>query len=107
MISKLFKIVIICVLLGGLCYTGACVYANFFQEDVETDDYTVPPVSKARYQIRIHNTGNVLYSNKVVGDGDKIGLYGYWELTEEKFEYRDSEIVLDREVFGKITVRRR
>lgn len=69
--------------------------------------YKHPDPEDAGYSIRIHNTGNTLYSNDVTQDGSVIILDGYWELVGEKYRAKDGIVELDQAIFGEIRVRRR
>ncbi len=102
MLTKFFKILFICVILGGLLYTGACVYSNFLQ-----GEFALPQGVKAEYAVTIKNSGNVLYTKAYSTNGSDIILNGYWELTKGKYKYHDNVITLDQDIFGEIIIRRR
>ena len=71
--------------------------------------YNLPDSDRAKYTLRIINTGNVLLAEKVESQGDVFVLDGYWELNKkgDKFVYREKVIRLDPGIFGVIEVRRR
>ena len=92
-------------LVVGVAYLGACIYANFIQR--EPGEYRVPSVTKAQYEITIHNTGKVLYADSYEYVGSEFILQGYWELIKSNFIFRDRQITLDESIFGEITVRSR
>jgi hypothetical protein len=97
--------VVICLLIVGLAYSGACIYANFIQRD--PGEYILPPIKKAQYEVAIRNTRNIIYTDDYDIEGTTYILNGYWELTGDKYKFRDHLISLDQEIFGKITVRSR
>lgn len=104
-ISRFFQIGVICLIIVGVAYVGACAYVNFIQ--IQPGEYKLPKVENAQYEILIHNTRNVLYSNNYETVGPEISLQGYWELVDNKYRFNKENIVLNREIFGKITVRKR
>lgn len=89
----------------GIVYVGACVYGNYFA--ATTNPYKIPDVEKARYSITVKNTGNLLYSNDVEENGSFVIIQGFWELQGQKFVYKDTQIILNSEIFGPIAVKER
>lgn len=100
--GSFFKIIIIIMLIVGILYAGACVYENWIKQ--EPGEYKLP---EATFEIRIRNTGNVLYTDIYDTQGSSIILRGYWEVIDEKYKFRDREIILDKKIFGEIIIRRR
>ncbi len=96
---------IIIMIIVGVLYAGTCVYANFMQKAL--GEYKVPSIEEAKYEFTIRNTGNVLFSGIYSTRGAEFTLTGYWELVDDKYKYRDSQLKLDQKIFGTITVRRR
>lgn len=80
---------------------GGCVYVNFFQggeSDVLPD---------TRYEIILHATNAVLYSNDAVDNGQTVTVDGYYELVDDRYQYRAATLKLERYYWGPITVRRK
>lgn len=104
-IGKIIKIGILLMVIVGVAYVGACVYGNYSPNI--TNPYKIPDADSAKYSVTVKNTGNLLYSNDVKQEGDIIIIKGFWELQGQKFVYRDIQFILDREVFGPVTVKER
>ncbi len=102
-LSGILKIVVLVFMVIGLAYLGACAYANFIQNRV----VNAPDSNKAQYEVVVTATGTTLYSDEVLQNGAIIKLEGYFEMVDGKWRYRDGEITLDQDIFGKIVVRRR
>jgi hypothetical protein len=109
LIKKLLAGVIILALLAGLSYLGACIYFNMtvFQPIVE-----VPDAYEAKYSFKIVATGNTLLTDEYTQEGTdegsrKFTLHGFWELTDDEFEYNNGDITLDETYFGEIKMRYR
>lgn len=107
MLSKMIKVVILVALLGGLAYAGACIYGNFFTQSNVGDGLKLPSAEKAAYAVHIKNTGNLLLTNSFEQHGSVYILHGYFEIVGQGFKYREGDIILDEQIFGEITVRRR
>lgn len=105
MLSRFFKIIIMIVVIVGVVYCGACIYANFIQSD--TGEYKIPSEKQAEYEITIRNTRNVFFTDEYNQEGSKIICQGYWELVDGKYKFRDREITFDKAIFGEIIIRRR
>lgn len=95
---------IIVMIVVGLFYAGISVYANL---QTQLGEYKLPSSSEAKYEFTIRNTGSVLYTDIYSIRGMEFTLIGYWELVEDKYQYRDRQLILDQQIFGTITVRRR
>lgn len=105
MISRITKLIVLIAIILAIAYLGACVYANWFDKKIQS--YEVPPIPEAQYQFIIRNTGNVLFTDNYEINGSLIKVNGFWALIDGKFEYRDKELILDKEVFGEIIIRSR
>lgn len=111
MLSKMIKGIILLILLGLLFMVGTCVYANFIQKpDLGIPE--LPEPKDAGYSVHIKNTGGLLLTNDIEIFGEDEGskiyvLHGYWELSGQDFIFRDQDIVLNENIFGKITIRGR
>lgn len=104
-ISRSMQVIVIILLIVGLAYVGACVYSNFIQG--EPGEYKVPSINKAHYELVIHNTGVVLFTDDYETTPLGYSLNGYWELVDNKYRYRDSLLIIRPDIFGKITIRER
>jgi len=103
--KRIIQVGVILVIGFILVYGGIVIYGNFFA--LNAAPYSMPDSDKASHSITIKNTGNTLLSNNVEQIGSVVILDGYWELVGQKFKYRDDKLVLDRVVFGPVTVRAR
>lgn len=104
-VTKFFKLIVMVIIILGVVYCGSCVYANFIQGD--TGEYKLPSEKQAEFEITIHNTRNVFYTDEYSQEGSRITCRGYWELLDGKYKYRDIELTLDKAIFGEITIRER
>lgn len=102
--SKFFRLIVTFLVIIGIAYIGIAIFANC---QPDPGEYKLPKVSKAQYEIIIENTQNVFYSNEYKAVGSAIKLDSYWELTDNKYQFKDRQITLDKSIFGEITVRRR
>lgn len=97
-------LIIIClVLIVG--WVGICIYANVTNFGETT--YTMPDPEKARYSLRIINTGNYILTSKLIQDGNTLTVDGFWQLEGKKFKHHDGQITLDKTIFGPIEVLKR
>lgn len=105
-IKKIIMVLILLVILAVIFGVGISVWANFFRtpEGALPD---MPDVEKATYSVLIENTGNLLLTGDYEHQGNIYILKGFWELTGQKWRYRESQLVLDEAIFGKITIERR
>lgn len=103
------KWIIIPIIVVGLAYAGVTCYANFVDKGSSSG---VPDPAKARFTLRIENTGGMILTNKLNQEGDTPGqrVYtatGYWEFVGKKFLYRNETLILEEKIFGLIKVGRR
>lgn len=105
-LKKMILVLILLVILAVLFGVGMSVYANFFMKP-EGAIPEMPDIEEATYSVLIKNTGNLLFTNDYEHYGNTYILKGFWELTGQKWTYRDSQLVLDEGIFGKIEVERR
>jgi len=106
MVTGFFKIFVIIMIVAGVLYAGTCVYGNFLQKS--PGDVEIPSVGKARYELKILNTNNMLYTDEISTHGSSLTLNGYWEHAKDnKYVYRDNQLILDQGVYGTIIIRRR
>lgn len=105
--GRVIKILLLVLILAGLAYLGACVYANFFAFNAANPEADLPKAEKAPYVVVIENTGNMFFTAKYDQYGSTIILHGYWEQVGNKFQYRDRDLILDQAIYGTITVRAR
>lgn len=112
MLSKIIKIGLICLILLGILYFGACVYDNFFGKHSPPGAIEMPGANEATYSLTIKNTGGLIFTNKYEQFGEKPGeriyvLHGYWELIGQEFRYNEKDLVMNEKIFGEITLKRR
>jgi len=105
-IKKMILILVLLVIVAVLFWIGMSVYANFFQKP-EGSLPEMPDIEKATYSVLIKNTHNLLLTDEYEKQGTIYILDGYWQLMGQKWEYRDSRLVLDEAIFGTIEVKRR
>lgn len=105
-LSIILKIMAICAVVVGVLWFGLSIWGNIAGNGDEIPD--PPKENKAAYEIMLHATGQSIYSDKVadLGNGN-YEIQGYYELVEDKWIYRKTDIKLDKYYFGDITVRRR
>ena len=108
----IIKILIVVVIVAVLALVlGPCVYYNFIAGD-ESGMPNMPKVDKASHSVYIENTGNLILTDDYEVHGTEVGkriyvLHGFWEFSGSKFKYKDGDIILDEQIFGEITVKRR
>jgi len=105
-LKKMLLILIILIVLAGVFWVGMSIYANFFRSPQGAIP-NMPALDKATYSVYIENTGNLLLVDSYEHQGSFYILSGYFELVGQKWKYKDSELVLDEAIFGKIEVKRR
>ncbi len=105
-IKKMILILILLVIVAVLFGVGVSVWANFFRTP-EGAIPNMPNVEKATYSVLIKNTGNLLLTDDYENYGGFYILNGFWELIGQKWVYRETELMLDEAIFGKITIERR
>lgn len=107
---RVIKVIILIVMIGMLAYGGLCVYANCIAKDPTRLE--MPTEEEAPYSFLVENTGTLILTDEYEQFGDTAGsrkyiLHGYWEMVGMEFQYRESDIILQEQVFGEITVRQR
>lgn len=111
MFGTIIKVIILVVILGVIAYVGLVVWTcNVGPNNPNQAD--IPKVDEAAYSVYIENTGNLILTDDYEAIGSEVGkrvfiLHGFWEMRGQEFVYKDSELVLDEGIFGKITVKRR
>ena len=106
--GTLVKVFLIIMIIGIIVYAGACVYANFIEPNMSKQEVIqAPKVETASYEVIIVNTGTVYLSNQVSRVGSFVKMEGYWELVGTKYVSRNRTILLDENIFGKISVNMR
>ena len=101
-----FWAVIIIIIFGvlWLILSGVANCTNFGEPEE-------PGINKAQYEVFIHANAKTLYTDDLdaVADGKYLSyvLHGYYEYFDDKFEYRDKDLLLEERYFGKISVNKR
>jgi len=104
------KVIRVIMVIGFICllgYLGACAYANFFSGDTASSKIKLPEAKEAKIEVIIENSGMVYLTNVVTETGSIVKLSGFWELSGDSFKYRNRELILDRNIYGNITIHRR
>jgi hypothetical protein len=81
-------------IVGSLVYVGACIYGNV-KANPGTPQIQYPDSSKAGYEVVIVNTGRLILTDSVIRTGSIVKLNGYWELSGQKYIYRDRQFIID------------
>ena len=107
--GKFILIIIGIIFLCGLAYVIFSVAVTCGGPD--TNPHDMPDADKATHSFS-WSSGGLAFSSDYETHGSEVGkrifiLHGYWELRGQKFKYLDGDIVLDENIFGKITVKRR
>jgi len=103
--------VLVLVLIVVIGWVGLNVWSCVMDKPT-TGQPDMPEVKEASHSVYIENTGNLLLTNDYEVMGDEAGsrvfiLHGFWELTGQDFKYKSGDIVLDENIFGEITIKRR
>jgi len=111
MLSNIIKVLIIISIIAGVGYAAVTVYSCITHEP-STGLPDMPDAKDAQYGVHIENTGNLLLTNDYEIHGTEPGsrvivLHTFWEVSGNKFKYRQTILVLEEKIFGKITIRRR
>lgn len=112
MLSSIIKIIILIAIVGVLALVvGPCVYFNFLEKS-EASQPEMPKQDKATHSFYIENTGGLILASDYEQHGEKVGsrifiLHGFWEMRGSKFKFVDGEVILDENIFGEITIKRR
>ncbi len=109
---KLITIIILIVGVLGVGYFGLTVYSNCAGPGQGSAQYDMPEQAEATHSFYINNTGGLILSSDYDQHGQGVGerlflLHGYWELRGKDFKFVDGDIILDENIFGEITVKRR
>ena len=113
MIGNIIKFLLLIILLGVIAYVGFTCYVNFVEKPGEVGNIPEPPAAaEASYSVYVENTGELYFTDNIEQHGDTPGkrlyvLSGYWHTSGQKFNYRADTAILDENIFGKITVKRR
>lgn len=95
-----FLIIGVIVLYGAIVIYGNIQFAN-------ANPYKVPDADKAAYSARIINTGLTFYSDDAIKQGKMLKMQGYWDLTDGKYRYLKTDLILDEDIFGPIRLTKR
>jgi len=112
MLSGIIKVIIIVAIVGVLgVVVGPCVYYNFLEKP-ETGQLEMPEIDEATHSVHIENTGGFILTSDYEQHGESVGsrlfiLHGFWEMRGNKFKFVAGDVVLDENIFGKITVKKR
>jgi len=87
-------------------WVGLSIYGNLVNQN-QQPSLNMPNIKKAAYSVYIVNTSNLVLTNEYEKRGDTYILRGYWELIEQDWQYRSTDIILDQVVFGEIIIKRR
>lgn len=108
-LSITIKILIIFFLILAVGWAGTCAYANFFHKDTpQLNTPKMPEIDKAGYTIYMKATRQTILTDD--WQEGRPGIYlikGYWEVIEDEYKYRDSNLTLNEEYFGEIIIRKR
>ncbi len=109
LIKRMFTLAGILVMLIVIALFGTCIWVNITHggNQVGTENPAPPDISKAQYTVYVENTGTLLYTNNVDEKGNILVLTGFWELKGQTWTYNKGAIILDKAIFGVITVGRR
>ena len=105
-IKKLIITMVLLVVLAGVGWVGISIYANFIESPFESSS-AMPEKEEAKFTVLIENTNNTLLTAKYEHSGNIYILHGFWELVGQDWRYRDTDLMLDESIFGKITIKRR
>ena len=109
----LVKIIATIALIGMIGYVGACAYGNWIAKEPPTNDQPqLPDVNDAAYSLYVVNTGTVLFTDDFEQYGELVGertyvLHGYFEQSGTGFVYKDTDMILQEQLFGEINLKRR
>lgn len=111
MVKFIIGIVLALVLLVIVGWVGLNIYSCAIDKPT-TGQPEMPEVAEASHSVYIENTGNLLLASDYEVHGPEVGsrviiLHGFWEMRGQGFEYKPEDIVLDENIFGIITVKRR
>lgn len=111
MLSTIIKITILIALVLFIAWAGLCVYRNFIAKS-ETGRPDMPCKEDATHSFYIENTGGLIlasdYEQHGVMTGSRIFiLHGFWEMRGSKFKFVEGDVILDENIFGEITVKKR
>ena len=114
MLSRAIKIIILLILVGLVGWIGLSVYSCYDRQN-NTGQSGLPDMPKeedATHSVYIENSGNLLLTSNYevhgVTPGSRIFvLHTFWELSGQKFVYKNTDVILDEGIFGQITIKRR
>ena len=100
------------VIIGGISiavFFGAIsIYANITEDNPGSGPPKPPDISKAAYEVKIVNTGNVIYTDSFEQLAEGVyTLHGYYEIHDGKYKLRKFDITLDEHFFGDIIIKKR
>ena len=108
MLNALIKVIIIIILLLGLAYGGITIIscANYGKVDGEIK---MPSERRASHTIYFENTGGMILADDFIEDqaAGVITVNGYWEISGDRYVYKDNNITIDEAIFGPVTVKPR
>jgi len=112
MLSNIIKVaILIAIVLFLAVVVGPCVYYNFLEKP-DTGRPEMPGIEDATHSFYIENTGGLILASDYEQHGQTVGarifiLHGFWEMRGKDFKFMAGDIVLDENIFGEITVKRR
>ena len=111
-IKTIILVIVLIVILAVVALViGPCVYYTWFDKP-DTGRPDMPDIEEATHSFYIENSGGLILASDYEQIGDVVGsrifvLHGFWELRGKDFKFVAGEVVLDENIFGKITMKRR
>ena len=111
MLSTVIKLIILVILLALVAWIALSVY-SCFNRTTDTGLPDMPDPEEVTYSVYVENSGNLLLTDDYEVHGVEVGkrifiLHSFWELSGQKFKFKNADIVLDEAIFGVITIKRR
>jgi hypothetical protein len=100
------------VIIGGIViavlFLSISIYANATEDKLTGGVPKPPAIDKAAWEVKIANTGNVIYTNSwEQPDAGIYLLHGYYELNGGKYKRHKNDLALDEYFFGDIIIKKR
>jgi len=101
-------VLFIFVVVGGLVWFGAGLYANITENNSTTELPDFPDIAKAEYAVAFKATGNIILTDRYSKPSEgRYTLHGYWEARDGKYRYNDIDLTVDEVYFGDIIITKR
>ena len=103
--------IVLILLVALVAWIALSVYSCYNRTN-DTGLPEMPDPDEVTYSVYIENSGNLLLTDDYEVHGVKVGsrifiLHGFWELSGQKFDAKNTDIILDESIFGEITIKRR